>query len=63
MDYTSSAGGLRNDVGGTGGIDSSQRDNLMGQVKAQIAIANAQELLQVNFKHQTKLKLKFRNSN
>ncbi|XP_071954754.1 mitochondrial import inner membrane translocase subunit Tim13-like [Antedon mediterranea] len=33
-------------AGGSGKLDSSQREQLMGQVKSQIALANAQELLQ-----------------
>lgn len=38
-DFTSGLSGSK--------LDSSQREQLMEQVKAQIAIANAQELLQV----------------
>lgn len=39
MDFSAPPGGAKYDAG--------QRDQLMDQVKAQIAVANAQELLQV----------------
>ena len=46
MDFSSS-GGLGGAGGAGGGMDASQRDNLMNEIKAQMAIVNAQELLQV----------------
>ena len=43
MDLSQLPGG----AGGTGKLDPAQKEQLMDQVKSQIAVANAQELLQV----------------
>lgn len=37
-------------LGSLGGLSNAQKDELMDQVKQQIAVANAQELLTVSFR-------------